>query len=209
MLASLAQVLSLGPDAATHLYELAHPRPRQPRVTGETERVGPELLRLMRGWPDTPALVFGRWMDVLATNALAAALYDGLEHADNLVRLVFLEPAAREFYRDWEKVARGKVAHLRAAAGADLGHPYLTALVDELSFESADFRRMWARHDISGKTREAKRFRHRDVGDLTLTSEVFGINSAPGQQLIVFQADPGSPSEQALVLLGSLAVMTG
>ena len=89
----------------------------------------------MRSWPDTPALVFGRWMDVLATNPLAAALYDGLEYADNLLRLVFLEPAAREFYRDWEKVARGKVAHLRAAAGADLDDPYLIELVDELSFE--------------------------------------------------------------------------
>jgi transcriptional regulator with XRE-family HTH domain len=208
VLASLVRVLGLGPEAAAYMYELAHPRPRQRRAAGEVERVSPDLLRLMRSWPDTPALVFGRWMDVLATNQLAAALYDGLEHADNLLRLVFLEPAAREFYRDWEKVARGKVAHLRAAAGADLDDPYLTELVDELSFNSADFCRLWARHDISGKTREAKRFHHRDVGDLTLIGEVFNVNSAPGQQLLIFQAEPASPSEHALALLGSLSVMT-
>ena len=66
------------------------------------EQVSPDLLRLMHGWPYTPAFVCNRWMDVLARNPLAAALYDGLEHADNLLRLVFLDPAAREFYRDWE-----------------------------------------------------------------------------------------------------------
>jgi transcriptional regulator with XRE-family HTH domain len=207
VLGALVRVLALGPDAAAHLYELAHPRPRRPATTGETERVSPELLRLMQSWPHTPALVVGRWMDVLATNPLATALYDGLEYGDNLLRLVFLDPAAREFYQDWENSARAKVAHLRAAAGSDLDDPRLTELVDELSFKSPDFCRLWARHDVIGKTREAKRLHHRDVGDLTLSCEVFNINSAPGQQLLIFQAEPGSPSERALALLGSLAVM--
>jgi transcriptional regulator with XRE-family HTH domain len=187
VLGALVRVLDLGPDAAAHLYELAHPRPRRRARTGEPEQVSPDLLRLMRSWPDTPALVFGRWMDVLATNSLAAALYDGLEHR--------------------ETSARAKVAHLRATAGANLDDPYLIGLVDELSRESADFRRLWARHDVIGKTREAKRLRHRDVGDLTLSCEVFNVNSAPGQQLLIFQAEPGSPSERGLALLGSLAVM--
>ena len=93
----------------------------------------------MRSWPDTPALVCGRWMDVLATNSLADALHNGHEYTDNLLQLVFLEPAAREFYRDWEKVAHSKVAHLRAAAGADLDDPYLTELIGELSDESSEF----------------------------------------------------------------------
>jgi hypothetical protein len=41
------------------------------------------------------------------------------------------------------------------------------------------------------------------VGELTLHYESFTVNSAPGQQLVVYQADPGSPSEEALSLLGS------
>jgi transcriptional regulator with XRE-family HTH domain len=205
VLASLVEALSLGPEAAAHLYELAHPRPRQPQATDKARQVSPDLLRLMRSWPDTPALVCGRWMDVLATNSLADALHNGHEYTDNLLQLVFLEPAAREFYRDWEKVARSKVAHLRAAAGADLDDPYLIELIGELSDGSSEFCRLWARHDISGKTRETKRLRHREVGDLTLTCEVFDINSAPGQQLIVLQAEPASPSEHALALLSDLA----
>jgi transcriptional regulator with XRE-family HTH domain len=208
VLGALVRVLDLGPDAAAHLYELAHPRPWPREATGGTEQVSPDLLRLMRGWSSTPAFVCDRWMDVLASNALATALFGGLEHGNNLIRAVFLDPAARTFYRDWEKVARAKVAHLRAAAGSDLDDPYLVELVDELSLESEDFRQMWARHDVVGKTHEAKRLHHHEVGDLTLTCELFNVNSAPGQQLNIFQAEPASPSERALALLGSLAVMT-
>jgi transcriptional regulator with XRE-family HTH domain len=208
VLDALARVLDLGPDAATHLYELAHPGLRQRGTPSQGEQVSPNLLQLMRNWPNTPAMVFDRWLDVLARNPLATALFGGLEYADNLIRLTFLDPAAPEFFLDWEKSARAKVAHLRAAAGADLEDPYLTELVDELSFESPDFRQMWARHDVSGRSRDSRRFHHREVGDLALVCEVFSINSAPGQQLIIYQAEPGSPSEQALTLLGSLATMT-
>jgi transcriptional regulator with XRE-family HTH domain len=208
VLGALARVLDLGSDAVMHLHQLAHPELRRRRANGPAERVSPNLLRLMRSWPHTPALVLGRWMDVLATNPMAAALYEGLDHSDNLVRMTFLNPVAREFYRDWEKVAFAKAAHLRAQAGADLDDPYLTELVRELSLKSEEFRHMWARHDVVVKTRELKHFHHREVGDLTLAYESFTVNSSPGQQLITFQAEPGSPSEHRLALLSSLAAMT-
>ncbi|GAX48769.1 hypothetical protein AQJ27_04715 [Streptomyces olivochromogenes] len=43
------------------------------------------------------------------------------------------------------------------------------------------------------------------VGDLELHYEAFTVNSAPTQQLIVYQAEPGSTSADALALLGSLS----
>ena len=60
----------------------------------------------------------------------------------------------------------------------------------------------------SGKTNMDRHFHHREVGDLILNWELFNVNSAPGQQLLIFQAEQASPSEHALALLGSLAVMT-
>jgi hypothetical protein len=159
----------------------------------------------MDGWPDTPALVLGRCLDVLAHNALGQALFAGHTHSGDLVRLVFLDPDAREFYPDWERVAVNTVGGLRAAAGIDPDDPQLIDTVGELSVKSADFRRLWARHDIRQKTHETKRFRHRLVGELELSYEALTVNSAPGQQLIVYQAEPGSPSEAALAILGSLA----
>ncbi|MEU5262061.1 helix-turn-helix transcriptional regulator [Amycolatopsis sp. NPDC021455] len=204
VLDALARGLALDEDATAHLHRLARPAPGR-RRSRRPEKVSPNLLRLMDGWPDTPALVLGRCLEVLAHNALGAALFGGHTHSGDLVRLVFLDPDAREFYPDWERVAVNTVGGLRAAAGLDPDDPRLIETVGELSVKSADFRRLWARHDIRQKTHETKRFRHPQVGELTLSYEALTVNSAPGQQLIVYQAEPGSPSEAALALLGSLA----
>ncbi|MBW8086994.1 helix-turn-helix domain-containing protein [Streptomyces hygroscopicus subsp. hygroscopicus] len=202
---ALARALVLEKDAVAHLHRLARPAPGRRRPAARRERVSPTLLRMMEGWPRTPAVVLGRCLTVLAHNTLGGALFDGHTHSRDLVRLVFLDPDAREFYPDWERVAANTVAGLRAAVGLDEEDPELIAVVGELSLKSETFRRLWARHDIHQKTHETKRFRHRLVGELTLDYEALTVNSAPGQQLVVYQAEPGSPSEQALSLLGSLA----
>ncbi|GLV72904.1 helix-turn-helix domain-containing protein [Streptomyces hygroscopicus] len=202
---ALARALVLEEDAVAHLHRLARPAPVRRRPAARRERVSPTLLRMMEGWPRTPAVVLGRCLTVLAHNTLGGALFDGHTHSRDLVRLVFLDPDAREFYPDWERVAANTVAGLRAAVGLDEEDPELIAVVGELSLKSETFRRLWARHDIRQKTHETKRFRHRLVGELTLDYEALTVNSAPGQQLVVYQAEPGSPSEQALSLLGSLA----
>ncbi|MEU6430598.1 helix-turn-helix transcriptional regulator [Microbispora sp. NPDC046973] len=208
VLNALARVLDLDDAATEHLYELAHPRPR-PRPVRREEQVSLGLLRLLRLWDATPAFILGRWMDVLATNGMADALYDGLDHNGNLLRLCFLNPEARAFYPEWEKSAAMKVAQLRATAGTDPEDPFLPLLVDELSDQSADFVRIWARHDVLPRRAERKRFHHPVVGELTLSYETFTVNSAPGQQLVIFQADPGSPSERALAMLARLRPATG
>ncbi|MEV6642640.1 helix-turn-helix transcriptional regulator [Amycolatopsis sp. NPDC051371] len=204
VLDALAHGLALDEDATAHLHRLAQPAPRRRRAR-RREQVSPNLSRLMDGWPDTPALVLGRCLEVLAHNTLGEALFGGHTHSDDLVRLVFLDPDASEFYPDWERVAVNTVGGLRAAAGIDPDDPRLIETVGELSAKSADFRRLWARHDIRQKTHEIKRFHHRLVGELVLSYEALTVNSAPGQQLVVYQAEPGSPSEAGLALLGSLA----
>jgi hypothetical protein len=118
---------------------------------------------------------------------------------------MFLNPAAHDFYRDWAVVAQGCVAALRAANPAP-DDPRLQELVGELAVRSHDFARMWARHEVRAKTASAKRFHHPLVGDLTLNFETFSVHSAPGQHLVVYRADPDSPAEQSLALLGSFTL---
>jgi transcriptional regulator with XRE-family HTH domain len=204
VLEAVARALRLDDEAVAHLYRVATPTARRTRRAPRVERVAPHLRRLLDTWSDTPALVLGHALDVLARNRLAGALYAGFTHPDNLLRMTFLDPAAHHFYRDWDRAAESSVATLRRAAGIDPEDPRLRELVGELSMKSADFRVLWARHDVRGKTREAKLFHHAEVGDLELHYEAFTVNSAPTQQLIVYQAEPGSTSADALALLGSL-----
>jgi transcriptional regulator with XRE-family HTH domain len=205
---ALARVFTLDDEGLAHLRELARPVTRRRRPS-RPERVSPALQRLLDTWSGTPAMVVGRYLDVLANNRLAAAVNHCSVKGQNQVRVMFLEPYVRRMYADWATAAAQTVASLRAGAGADLDDPRLTELVGELSLKSEDFRRLWARHDVAAKTAGTKRFRHPMVGDLTLSYETFTVNGAAGQTLLVYHAEPGSPSEQALALLGSMTADSG
>ncbi|MBL1083698.1 helix-turn-helix domain-containing protein [Streptomyces actinomycinicus] len=200
---ALGRALRLDADAHAHLRQLAGTSPGS-RVAHTTDRVGPGLRRLMDAWPGTPAFVINRKLDVLAANALAEALHSPFEPADNLARMIFLDPAGRRFYVRWSCAAQAAVGHLRQAAGLDPDSLRLGALLSALGERSAEFARLWNTHAVRGKTQDAKQFLHPDVGPLTLTYQTFDVRDAPGQQLIVYQAESGSPSAQALGLLGSV-----
>jgi transcriptional regulator with XRE-family HTH domain len=205
VLEALARVLRLDDDAVAHLHELARPAPRRRRARSRPERVRPGVLRLLESWSHNPAWILGRRMDVLAYNELALMLHPSLKSERNVVRMVFLDPEAREIYADWDAVARETVATLRAAAGADLDDPGLTELVGELSLKSGEFRRLWARHDVKEKASGSKRLRHPMVGDLELHYETFAVADAPGQLLVAYHAEAGSSTERALALLAGMA----
>ncbi|MFI2231095.1 helix-turn-helix transcriptional regulator [Nocardia testacea] len=204
VITALARVFALDEEGTAHLRELARPAPARPKRSRRPERVAPGLLRLMDLWERTPALVLGRSLDVLAANPLAVAVNACSIPGINQVRMVFLDPRARDVYPEWDSIAADTVASLRATAGTDLDDPQLTELVGELSLKSEDFRQLWARHDVRTKTAGTKRFHHEMVGELTLSYESFTVNGVPGQTLIVYHAEPGSASERALSLLGSL-----
>ncbi|WP_280462317.1 helix-turn-helix transcriptional regulator [Nocardia carnea] len=201
---ALARVFSLDDEGTAHLRELARPTAARPRPPRRPERVTPGLLRLMEAWSHTPAVVLGRHLDVLAANPLAAAVNACSVPGVNQVRMVFLDPRAREVFPNWSRIAADTVASLRATAGTDLDDPRLTELVGELSLKSDEFRRLWARHDVRAKTSGIKQFHNEMVGELTLAYESFAVSGAPGQLLIAYHAEPGSPSERSLALLGSL-----
>ncbi|MEV0529572.1 helix-turn-helix transcriptional regulator [Streptomyces sp. NPDC050439] len=207
VLDALATALRLDEDGRLHLFRVAGVGPRV-RAAAVADRVEPSLLALMDAWPHNPAVVHNRAYDVLASNTIADALFHGWAHSRNLMHVVFTDPAARAFYRDWYDVARNSVAGFRLGHGVAPDDPRVRQVLGELLERSPEFAELWARHDARGKALERKRFAHREVGPLTLTMQTFDVRSAPGQELVVYHAEPASPSSEALTLLGSLAATT-
>ncbi|GAA2097263.1 helix-turn-helix transcriptional regulator [Streptomyces albiaxialis] len=201
---ALAVALRLDEDGREHLFRLAGLSPRA-RSAAVPDRVDPSLLALMDAWPGNPAIVYNRAYDVLASNALADALFHDWAHSRNLMHVVFTDPAARTFYADWHEVARNSVAGFRLGHGKAPDDPRVRQVLTELLDRSAEFAELWRRQDARGKSLAHKRFDHRAVGPLTLTMQTFDVRSAPGQELVVYHAEPASPSSEALTLLGTLA----
>ena len=123
----------------------------------------------------------------------------------NLARFQFLDPASRDFYPDWELFAEMCVGIMRTEAGRDPHDRGLQDLVGELSTRSETFRRLWAAHDVRTHGTGTKRFQHPVVGELTLAYEELAITAEPGLVLLVYTAEPGSPSAERLRLLASWA----
>lgn len=206
VLAALARALRLDEAEHAHLRRLTRaPSAQAPLRRPRTQRVRPEVQRLLDGMADLPAFVLGRRMDVLAWNHLATRLHVDFaalpRRMRNMPRLVFLDDASRQLYPDWEHVARETVAFLRFEASAHPDDPELHALVGELSTKSQEFTRSWARHDVREKSHGAKRYHHPLVGDLELHYETLALPADDRQTLVTYSAAPGSPSETALRLL--------
>jgi transcriptional regulator with XRE-family HTH domain len=202
---SLKRALRLDESATVELHRLARPTRRR-RTRGRVEHVSPHLLALLNDWTTAPAYVLGWSNDVLARNALASALHSSFVHSDNLHRMIFLDPAGREFFRDWTTTARATVHDLRRAAHRATDERTLRELVGELAIAGPQFRRLWAEPEPRGPVVHGSHFFHPDVGELHLRTEIFPITSAPGQRLVAQPAEPGSRSADAVVLLSTLAV---
>ncbi|MFE7330339.1 helix-turn-helix domain-containing protein [Streptomyces sp. NPDC057565] len=207
VLTTLARALRLDDDQQKYLYELAgrtdaHPRRRRP-----AQRLRPAMRRLLDQLTETPALVLGKRLDILAWNPAAVALYTDFAaiptHRRNYMRLLFTNPVVRQLHQDWAHDAREAVAALRMEAAADPDDPELAQLVGELSVQDPDFRSWWAEHRVNSASYGTKRYRHHLVGDLTLDCDTWTSPDGSGQRLMILTAEPGSPSHDALRILTS------
>jgi hypothetical protein len=155
-----------------------------------------------------PALVSNARMDYLAANRLGRALYAPLFDSPvgtNAARFLLLDPRGAEFYPDWDEAVDDVVALMRTEAGRSPFDKVLTDLIGELSTRSEAFRARWARHDVRLHLTGTKRLRHPVVGDLDLRFETMELPADPGLALLLYTAEPGSETEQALTFLASWA----
>lgn len=214
LLEAIARTLRLTDDETAHLKDLARPaaasspRPAPHRVA----HASASARQLLAAMTEVPAVVMDRRGDVLAWNRLGHALLAGHLPPEgpgtpairpNLTRMLFLDQQYRELYTNWHDQAQLAVASLRLVAGRHPDDRSLAELIGQLAMSCDEFASLWARHPVRTCTSGVKQLRHPLVGAMELSFENLVIPGTSGQRLIAYTAEPGSPSEAALRLLGS------
>lgn len=214
VLHAIATALVLDDAEREHLFALARAAgpvsTRRPTKPSRTPTVRPGLQVIIDSITAGCAIIRNGRMDILAANALGRAMYvdlfDGSDRPPNLARFCFLDrPHADRFYPDWDAAADATVAILRGEAGRDPHDKGLHDLVGELSTRSEAFRRKWGMHDVRRHTTGRKHFIHPVVGEVDLVFEAAELREDPGLSLMIYAAEPGTPTEEALTLLASWA----
>ncbi|MDX3233665.1 helix-turn-helix transcriptional regulator [Streptomyces sp. ME19-01-6] len=211
VLEAIAGVLRLDDDERAHLFAVARAAspargsgaPPESAPASHTPR--PDVLRMLDLVAPCPAYLLSRSNDLLAANTSGMRLLPGIEEwparRRNTVRYTFLHPRARRLYGNWDEVAAATVAHLRSVAGAHPDAPELTALIGELTVKSEEFAALWQRYDVRSRTNGRKCFADSAVGRMDLSYEAYEVARSEGHRLIVYQAEPGSPDHDAMLLL--------
>ncbi len=210
---SVARALHLDDAELDHFHDLvraAEPLPPRQRKRPANTAIRPSLQRFIDAVTGAPVMVRNRRMDFVSANPLGRALYSPVladpSNQNNTARFVFLNPDSRNFFPDWEQGADDIVATLRTYAGANPHDSGLTQLIGELVTRSDTFRMRWAAHNVRHHRAGIKRIRHPNVGDLEFTYEAMELPSYPDLFMFAYTAEPGSPTEERIKLLGSLAV---
>jgi transcriptional regulator with XRE-family HTH domain len=213
VLDAVATALQLDDAECEHVFDLARTanatasaRTRSRGGAGRA-RVPAGIQQVLDAITDAPADVRNGRRDILASNKLARALYSDI-HAEtvqppNVARFTFLNPAARDFFVDWDRAASDIVSGLRIEAGR---HPYdkpLSDLVGELSTRSEEFRVRWASHNVRRHSAGIKKMHHLVVGEIELAYQALGLPGDTGLSLNVFTAAPDSAAQEALRFLAS------
>jgi transcriptional regulator with XRE-family HTH domain len=212
VLEALARALQLDDAERCHLFDLARAAgtTMKPRRRPTQQGIRPSVQFVLDAITDAPASVRNGRLDLLAANRLGYALHSEIYTSPirpaNLARFIFLEEErARRFFPEWELAANDAVAILRTEAGRDPYERGLSDLVGELSTRSEDFRIRWASHNVRHHYSGVKHVHHPVVGELHLMFEAMDLSADTGLSLLIYPAEPGSASADALRMLASWA----
>ncbi|MFE0699651.1 helix-turn-helix domain-containing protein [Streptomyces sp. NPDC058872] len=205
VLETIARALRLNDDQRAYLFEVAGRTPGgRPAPSGR--EVTEHCRRLLDQLTESPAMVLSDTMDVLAWNRLAVALltdFGQVPEADrNYVWLLFNDPVLRELYGGWTAGAQACVAYLRMHTARRPDDPRLKRLLARMTHH-ADFQHWWGTREVAVQGTGNKSFHHLVAGTLTLDWDTLTSSTAPDQHVVVWTAQPGSPSQKGLRILAT------
>lgn len=139
VLGAVSCVLKLNDAEREYLQHIARPS-RGKRSSGSTLRGG--VVAMLDALTDVPAFVLGPRMDILAASFLGEVILALPADQRNVAVQVFFDPGARDYYLQWETVAREAVAHLRRLSAIRPDGGLMRQLIGGLTIQSPDFARI-------------------------------------------------------------------
>ena len=197
VLDAISKTLQLSAEERLHLYTLAgEGAPMAVASVAPGAGIDARVQRVLNVIADTPAIVCGPFVDIVAANEAAKFLFadfDAIPPAErNAVRWMLLSPAARELYRDhWETGASDLIGMLRIDVGRRPGDPRGNEIVSELTAASPLFRELWTAHQVSTWQTAEKVLHHRTAGPLRFHNSSISVAGVPDQTIqLIIPDDP-------------------
>ena len=197
VLERIARALMLTDVEREHLFLIGLGRPPEVRYHGG-EGITPRLQRVLDALDPSPALIRTATWDVVAWNRGATVMltdYGALPpHQRNILRMIFLDPRARQAQYDWESVARYVVGAFRVDAARAGAASQVKPLVDELCRLSPEFMKMWHHNDVAGTHGDlVKHIHHPVLGPLAFEYSAFAVDGRTDLTMVVY--NPATPQD--------------
>jgi transcriptional regulator with XRE-family HTH domain len=188
-LENLAQALKFSEAERSHLFALA--QHRAPPATGPAyQSIAAERLQPILDVIDSPAYARNNRFDVIAWNTANTRMFGDFSsiapRERNVIWLMFARTYHRRAMPNWEADARSILAKFRMSFGQAPDAAAFLSLISELSGVSADFRRMWAEHDVSDLGEGATHFVSPRQGERLFQHHIMMPEAWPDLRIIVY-----------------------
>ena len=187
VLGAIAQALQLEPSERAHLFRLAGQTP--PAAQTGPPAISTRLQSVLDSWDPYPAQIAGRRRDILAWNRASDAIYGWSRFPEgerNSMRVLFLDPATRRMFMNWDNETAVAVAAFRADAGRDVSDPDYQELINQLSERSPQWASLWTKQDVRGRPEGLKKLQHPKLGRINLEFTIFQVAEQPSLRLYLY-----------------------
>jgi transcriptional regulator with XRE-family HTH domain len=210
VLDAVARTLRLDATERAHLFRLADVPGAAAAAAGCDDCPLPNAVQQVLDALPLPACVVTERFDLLAWNRMYSAMFPRLTSAppaeqNTLLHLYTAAPCCAPVV-DQQAHCESMVGQLRAAYARHVGDPAWTHFIRRLEAISPAFAQSWAAHDVAQPSSYVKVFRHPGVGEVTVTSTSFAVQSVPGARMQVYTpADEQSKKALARLAAGEEA----
>jgi transcriptional regulator with XRE-family HTH domain len=206
VLERIIEALMLTQAEREHVFLLGLGRPPEVRYQ-QRDGVTPRLQRVLDRLNPCPAFVRTVTWDIVAWNKAATVLladYSDVPPQDrNVLKHIFLNPAAREAQQDWESMARFVVGNFRADVARAGAASAVSDLVDELCRRSPDFERIWRENHIHTHREAIKNIKHPVFGTFAFEYSAFAVDGRPDLSMVVYNPATEDDVEKINRAIGS------